>query len=171
MIMQTCESLDPALVFRLRLDLKSNGQLNITTGLLDPLGDSVKIFWAKDILSGNNEISSKNVLAGHKISYRPIYDAAWKAAQELAGFDALLLNEHGFVCEGGRSNIFIKLAGSQEWLTPPLSAGVLPGVMRRIILSDPHMNAREVNLTIKDVSMADEIILTNALRGIIQAHF
>jgi para-aminobenzoate synthetase/4-amino-4-deoxychorismate lyase len=33
------------------------------------------------------------------------------------------------------------------------------------------MNAREANLTIKDVSMAEEIILTNALRGAIKAHF
>jgi para-aminobenzoate synthetase/4-amino-4-deoxychorismate lyase len=43
--------------------------------------------------------------------------------------------------------------------------------MRGTLLSDPHMNAREANLTIKDVSMADEIILTNALRGAMQAHF
>jgi para-aminobenzoate synthetase/4-amino-4-deoxychorismate lyase len=43
--------------------------------------------------------------------------------------------------------------------------------MRNALLSDPHQNAREANLTIKDVSMADEIILTNALRGVIKAHF
>jgi para-aminobenzoate synthetase/4-amino-4-deoxychorismate lyase len=33
------------------------------------------------------------------------------------------------------------------------------------------MNAREADLTIKDVSMANEIILSNALRGAIKAHF
>jgi para-aminobenzoate synthetase/4-amino-4-deoxychorismate lyase len=33
------------------------------------------------------------------------------------------------------------------------------------------MNIREANLTIKDVSMAEEIILSNALRGAIKVHF
>jgi len=43
--------------------------------------------------------------------------------------------------------------------------------MRAALLADPKLNAREANLTIKDVSMADEIILTNALRGSIKAYF
>ena len=43
--------------------------------------------------------------------------------------------------------------------------------MRATLLADPSMNVRESNLTIKDVSMADEIILSNALRGAIKAHF
>jgi para-aminobenzoate synthetase/4-amino-4-deoxychorismate lyase len=58
-----------------------------------------------------------------------------------------------------------------QWLTPPISAGILPGVMRAALLADPQMNAREANLTINDVSMADEIILSNALRGTLKAHF
>jgi len=44
-------------------------------------------------------------------------------------------------------------------------------VMRAALLADPSMNAREANLTINDVSMAEEIILSNALRGPIKAHF
>jgi para-aminobenzoate synthetase/4-amino-4-deoxychorismate lyase len=43
--------------------------------------------------------------------------------------------------------------------------------MRATLLADPQRNAREANLTINDVSMADEIILTNTLRGQIKAHF
>ena len=73
--------------------------------------------------------------------------------------------------EGGRTSVFIKPLNSTEWLTPPLIAGLLPGVMRAALLADPQMNAREANLTIKDVSMASEIILSNALRGAIKAYF
>ncbi|MFM1758969.1 MAG: hypothetical protein RLY75_239, partial [Pseudomonadota bacterium] len=58
-----------------------------------------------------------------------------------------------------------------RWFTPPVSAGLLPGVMRSIILNDPQWNAHEVNLTIDDVQNAKEIMLTNALRGHIPAHF
>jgi para-aminobenzoate synthetase/4-amino-4-deoxychorismate lyase len=89
----------------------------------------------------------------------------------LGGFDALFVNEQGYVTEGGRTSIFVKPRGSSEWLTPPVSAGLLPGVMRAALLANPSLNAREANLSINDVSMADEIMLTNALRGAIKAHF
>jgi para-aminobenzoate synthetase/4-amino-4-deoxychorismate lyase len=170
-IESTCTSLDPATTFRLRLDLTASGELSISTGVLDQLHEPVKIFWAKDILPGNVGMFSGDALLRHKISNRSLYDLAWKTAERLGGFDALFTNEQGFVTEGGRTSIFVKPQSSSEWLTPPLSAGLLPGVMRATLLGDPKINAREANLTINDVSMADEIILTNALRGAIQAHF
>ena len=114
---------------------------------------------------------SGDALLRHKISHRTLYDQAWQEAVQHGGFDAIFVNEQGFVTEGGRTSIFIKHAGSTEWLTPPLSAGLLPGVMRAALLNDPSINAREANLTIKDVSMAEEIMLSNALRGAIKAHF
>ena len=165
-----CSSLDVG-VFRLRLDLAANGQLSTSTGVLDPLDEPVKIFWAKDILAGDVSMFSGDALLLHKVSNRSLYDQAWQTAVQLGGFDALFTNEQGFVTEGGRTSIFVKPKGSSEWLTPPVSAGLLPGVMRAALLADPKLKAREANLTINDVSMADEIILSNALRGAIKAHF
>ena len=170
-VLETCNSLDANIAFRLRLDLAQDGGLTTSTGALDPLEDSVKIFWANDILTDDCTMQSGNPLLRHKVSHRSLYDAAWQAAVKLGGFDALFINEQGFVTEGGRTSVFIKPRGSSEWLTPPVSAGLLPGVMRATLLADPTFNAREANLTIKDVSMADEIILSNALRGAIKAHF
>jgi len=170
-VLNGCASLDPSLRFRLRLDLASNGALFVTTGPLDSLEESVKIFWAQDILPVDCTMFSGDALLQHKVSHRYLYDAAWQAAVKQGGFDALFINEQGFVTEGGRTSIFIKPQGSSQWLTPPLSAGLLPGIMRAALLADPQMNAREANLTIKDVSMADAIILSNALRGAINAHF
>jgi para-aminobenzoate synthetase/4-amino-4-deoxychorismate lyase len=167
----TCSSLDTGIAFRLRLELAENGDLSVSTGLLDALNEPVKIFWAKDILPCDAGMFSGDALLRHKVSNRSLYDLAWQTAARLGGFDALFTNEQGFVTEGGRTSIFIKPQGRSEWLTPPVSAGLLPGVMRAILLADPQRNAREANLTINDVSMADEIILTNALRGLIKAHF
>jgi para-aminobenzoate synthetase/4-amino-4-deoxychorismate lyase len=170
-IESACATLDTASTFRLRLDLTPSGELSISTGVFDQLHEPVKIFWAKDILPGNVGMFSGDALLRHKISNRRLYDLAWKTAERLGGFDALFTNEQGLLTEGGRTSIFVKPQGSPEWLTPPLSAGLLPGVMRATLLDDPKLNAREANLTINDVSMADEIILTNALRGVIKAHF
>ena len=170
-VLETCNSLEQSFAYRLRLDLAQDGGLATSTGVLDPLEDSVKIFWANDILTNDCTMQSGNPLLRHKVSHRSLYDAAWQAAVKLGGFDALFVNEQGFVTEGGRTSVFIKSKGDSKWLTPPVSAGLLPGVMRAALLADPKFNAREANLTIKDVSMADEIMLSNALRGAIKAHF
>jgi para-aminobenzoate synthetase/4-amino-4-deoxychorismate lyase len=42
--------------------------------------------------------------------------------------------------------------------------------MRSSILRNPALKAREANLTIDDVIGANEIMLSNALRGMIKAH-
>ena len=157
--------------YRLRLDLDHLGMASHQISPISPLEESVKIFWARDILPDSSKATfhSGNVLLRHKVNIRNLYDQAWKLAEGLGGFDALFTNEQGFVTEGGRSSIFVKSGDS--WLTPPVSAGLLPGVMRSILLNDPQWNAHEVNLTIDDIQNSKEIMLTNALRGLIPAHF
>jgi para-aminobenzoate synthetase/4-amino-4-deoxychorismate lyase len=114
-------------------------------------------------------MQSGNLLLAHKVNQRTIYDLAWKNAVALGGFDAVFLNEQGLVTEGGRSSIFIQAAGSEQWLTPPLSAGVLPGVMRQSLLDNPQWNAHEATLTVADLVDADRILVCNALRGTVPA--
>jgi para-aminobenzoate synthetase/4-amino-4-deoxychorismate lyase len=160
---------------RVRLDLSPDGELSISSAPLETLNPSVKLFWANEILAGDYSadqltMRSQNPLLLHKVTQRSVYDAAWQKAVSLGGFDALFINERGHVTEGGRTSIFIQREPNGEWLTPPLSSGVLPGVMRAEILNNPSMKAREANLTIADVSSANEIMVCNALRGMIPAH-
>ena len=49
-----------------------------------------------------------------------------------AVFDAIFCNTRGEVCEGARSNVYVERDG--VLLTPPVSSGLLPGVMRRHLL-------------------------------------
>ena len=160
-------------LYRFRLDLSPTGELSHSISELSPLSDSVKLFWASDLLPdpGYAVMQSQNVLLQHKSHSRTWYDRAWQLAEAKGGFDALFLNENGFVTEGGRSSLFIQKPNMTEWFTPPVSAGLLPGVMRAQILSDPSWNAREMDLTIDDVLQADKIVITNALRGVVPAHF
>ena len=157
--------------YRLRLDLDHAGKPSYQIAAISPIEGSVKIFWARDLFSDPSKaiFDSGNVLLRHKVNSRTLYDQAWKLAESLGGFDAVFINEQGFVTEGGRSSIFIK--SGDRWLTPPISAGLLPGVMRSIVLNDPQWNAHEANLTIEEVRGAKEIMLSNALRGLIPAHF
>ena len=175
MVQVTCTNLAHDCVHRVRIDLSATGQLSLSHSVIETLPGPVKLFWAHAILQDaytpqQLTMQSRNPLLHHKISERLIYDAAWHKAVELGGFDALFINEHGHVTEGGRCSVFIREDRKGPWLTPPISAGVLPGVMRSVILKDPSMNAREANLTIDQVVNANEIMLCNALRGMIPAH-
>ena len=157
--------------YRLRVDLSQAGMISIQLAPLTPLANPVKLFWASDILPDPSQavFHSGNVLLRHKVTSRNIYDGAWKIAEKLGGFDAIFVNEKGYVTEGGRSSIFIK--SGDRWLTPPVTAGLLPGVMRSILLNDPQWNAHEAILSIDQVRHAKEIMLSNALRGPIPAYF
>ena len=161
-----CLTLDPSLIYRLRIDLSAHGEISLKAAPITPLKSNVRLLWAKDILSENTVMQSSDQLLQHKVTRRKIYDQAWMKAEELGSFDALFTNELGYVTEGGRSNIFIKKNG--QWLTPPCSSGCLPGVMRNLLLKDTSWGAKETDITPDDVLQADEIIFTNALRGIIK---
>jgi len=165
LIKETCAQLDAHLIHRMRLDLSAEGLLSIKTAVIQDL-EPGPILWANDLLTDETTMSSSDRLLGHKVTRRKLYDQAWLAAEKLGAFDALFVNEQGFVTEGGRSNVFIKKDG--QWITPPLASGCLPGVMRSIILKDSKYQAIEQNITHSDVLNAEEVIFTNALRGIVK---
>jgi len=168
---EACLAINSPLPHRLRIDLFPDGSVTAVTNALEPIANEVAIFWASKVLPDAHQaiMQSNNLLLAHKVNLRTIYDLAWKNAVALGGFDAVFLNEQGLVTEGGRSSIFIQPKGSDEWLTPPLSAGVLPGVMRQSILDDLQWNARQAAITAADLVDADRILVCNALRGAIPA--
>jgi para-aminobenzoate synthetase/4-amino-4-deoxychorismate lyase len=108
---------------------------------------------------------SKDPLLRHKTTNRNLYNSSLARARA-EGFDEVLfLNQRGELTEGAISTLFVRLKG--QLLTPPLSGGVLPGVLRRHILAtDP--TAREQTLTPADLAAADVIYLGNSLRGLRQ---
>ena len=165
LIQEACSQLDKQSIYRLRLDLSAEGLLSVKTAVIQNL-QAGPILWASEILTTDATMSSTDQLLGHKVTRRKLYDQAWLAAEKLGAFDALFINEQGFVTEGGRSNVFIKKDG--RWLTPPLASGCLPGVMRSVVLSDAKYQAVEKNITPADVLSSEEVIFTNALRGIVK---
>ena len=50
-------------------------------------------------------------------------------------------------------------------VTPPLESGVLPGVMRGVLLDDRAFGATERVVTRDDLARAEALLLTNAARS------
>jgi len=152
--------------YRLRLVLAHDGRASITHAPLRPLPPGpVKIWLAQDL--GFAATDPSDVLLGFKSSRRAEYDKAWQQAEALGGFDAIFVNTRGELTEGGRSNLFVKLAG--RWWTPPLASGVLPGVMRSVLLEDPQWAATERVLWPADLDAAEALVVSNALRAAVPA--
>lgn len=81
--------------------------------------------------------------------------------------DCLMLNSTGHVTEASTSNVFAVLDGTVY--TPPLSAGILPGVTRAHLLElcrSESIAVAEQDLTADDLRRADEVFLSSTLRDV-----
>jgi branched-chain amino acid aminotransferase len=79
--------------------------------------------------------------------------------------EALMLNQDGEIAECSQSNFFI--VKGTDVLTPPLSAGLLPGITREYVLrlaADLGYQAKEARLTPADLSSASEAFITGTTR-------
>jgi len=119
----------------------------------------------KRIAVARERVDSASRLLQHKVSLRALYDATYDRYRRLGYYDVIFTNERGEVTEGTFHNVFIRRG--RLWYTPPVSCGLLPGVMRRSILESREHGAVEKVLSIDDLRAADEIVLTNAVRGIV----
>jgi len=82
--------------------------------------------------------------------------------------EAILLNSEGFVAECTGDNLFILREG--QLLTPPLSAGALYGITRRVVMElavESGIVVGEPNLTRYDVFNAEECFLTGTAAEIL----
>lgn len=79
-----------------------------------------------------------------------------------SGFDdAIMFGVSGFVACSTTANIFFKI--KNEWVTPPLSEGIVPGIIRHKILKTGLVNER--TLSADDVTRCSACFITNSLQG------
>ena len=161
LLIETCLALPAGQLHRLRLAVRPSGELQLQSAPLQPLNEPVALLLA------NETTHSGDLFLRHKTGVRSRYDAAWRAAEARGAFDALFFNERGELTEGGRSNVFVRFGG--RWYTPPLSCGLLPGVMRAVLLEAPAWQASERVITRAMLEEADDIVVCNALRGPLRA--
>ena len=96
----------------------------------------------------------------HKTSDRGFYDEARKAS---GADEVIFVDADGFLTEGSITAIFVER--DVMLLTPPLSRGALPSVLRRELIEDGK--AMEADLTVRDLDHG--FFLGNSVRGLIAA--
>ena len=157
-------SLEAHRFYRLRLDLLHDGRIGLQTSLLTPLPAGP----APLLLAAGPIPAPESALLNHKTSLRSTYDAAIQKAIAHQAFDTIFLNEQDEVTEGARSSLFAKI--DDRWWTPPLSSGVLAGVMRqRILQRFPQICEKVIRLD--EVKSAQQLVVCSALRGLQRAQW
>lgn len=152
-------------VFRVKARLASDG-ISLSRAVLNRLTDKQRVIISPAVLP------AQNYLRRFKTTHRALFDQAWQTAETQGAFDSLFFNSDGILLEGGRSNVFIKHRG--QWLTPSLDLDILNGVMRQAVLDEPQKYLQtnqviETHITQKTLQEAEEIRLSNALRGVFAA--
>ena len=143
---------------RVRLTLSPDGRVCLENIDFEPVID----IWAVSL--SKNALSSSVQETRHKVSHRAFYDGERRRVNALTGCDEVLFfNPGGALCEGSFTSVFLEKDG--QLYTPPLDAGLLPGILRESLIADGR--AVEASLNIDDVINAERIFIGNSLRGLI----
>jgi para-aminobenzoate synthetase / 4-amino-4-deoxychorismate lyase len=105
-------------------------------------------------------VESSDFRLRHKTTDRSFYV---RARANAGTFEVALVDSQGFITEGSFTNIFVR--GSGALLTPPLSRGLLPGVLRAELIA----NGSAVEADLRPEDLAEPFFIGNASRGLLPA--
>ncbi|GAA0725892.1 aminodeoxychorismate synthase component I [Sphingomonas japonica] len=105
-------------------------------------------------------VASADFRLRHKTSDRRFYDASRAAS---GCFEVVYVDPDGFLTEGSFTSLFVERDG--RLATPPLSRGLLPGILRGELLASGR--ATERDLVIADLQQ--DFWIGNSLRGLLRA--
>jgi branched-chain amino acid aminotransferase len=122
------------------------------------------------LITSSIRVATNDPLARFKTSNKLAQVLARAQADEAGADEALLANTDGFVAEATSGNVF--------WMkrdtiyTPPLMAGILPGVTREVVFeiaAELNISIREKNIRLNDLRQADGVFLSLTSLGIVEA--
>jgi para-aminobenzoate synthetase/4-amino-4-deoxychorismate lyase len=160
-IFSELKKLDREKIYRLKIILTKTGAVNMQTEEFIQYNSRVKI-----ILS-ENRINSRNKFQYFKTSNRKLYDSEYQHYKSKGYFDVIYLNENDDIAEGSITNIFVKKG--DVITTPSLQCGILSGIYRKYYIIT-HPEIKEKRISLDELITADQIILTNSLRGAVKVN-
>jgi 4-amino-4-deoxychorismate lyase len=146
---------------RIRLTFDAQGRIEVTTAPFTPLASGT--VW--NIRIASTRLDSADKLLRIKTTRRAVYEAARAEYTPQQADEVLMLNERGDVCEGTITSVFLG-DGSGILRTPPISCGLLAGVLRTELIC--QRKARVGRIRLDDLNNA-QIYVGNSLRGLIPA--
>ncbi len=110
-------------------------------------------------------VAAEDFRLRHKITDRAFYDDARR--QYVGSDEVLFVDADGYLTEGSITSLFVRRDGHKEspWVTPPLSRGLLPSILRAEMIANG--SAIEGDVTVADLAYG--FCVGNSLRGLLPA--
>lgn len=125
------------------------------------LGERSKIEGVRAKVSSWRRIPHDSLIPHAKASGQYLNSVLAKIEATKAGYDeSILLDSHGFVCEGSGENLFAVIGG--QLVTPPQTASILDGISRNSVLqiaADLGIECVQRNLARAELYLASEVFL------------
>jgi len=126
------------------------------------LGEESKLTGIRAKVSSWRRISPDSLIPAAKASGQYLNSVLAKVESVKAGYDeAILLDDHGHVCEGSGENIYVVRDG--QIITPPQTASILDGINRKsiiVIARDLGYEVVERDLARAELYLADEVFMS-----------
>jgi branched-chain amino acid aminotransferase len=126
------------------------------------LGDEGKTKGVRAKVSSWERISPRSLIPHAKASGHYLNSVLAKIESLKGGYDeAILLDDHGHVCEGSAENVYVVRDG--VIITPPQTASILDGITRRSVLQiarDLGYPTLERDVARAELYLADEVFLS-----------
>ena len=107
-------------------------------------------------------VSVEDYRLRHKTSDRAFYDTARRAA----GTDEVVfVRPDGRLTEGSFTTLFVPRGEDETLVTPPLAAGLLPGVLRAELIG----SGQAIEADVSQYDLPEQFFVGNALRGLMPA--
>jgi para-aminobenzoate synthetase/4-amino-4-deoxychorismate lyase len=142
--------------WRMRLRLDRLGEAKVEVAAAPPAGGRRTVRLAR------TPVDDSSVMLYHKTTWRQAYDAALAATG--SADDVLLWNTRGELTETCIANVVAELDG--ELVTPPVSCGLLGGVLRERLLASGRV--KEGIVHVDDIGRCRGLWAVSALRGWVQ---
>ena len=126
------------------------------------LGEEGKRSGIRAKVSSWRRISPESLIPSAKASGQYLNSVLAKIESQKAGYEeAILLDDHGRVCEGTGENIFV--VWEQRIITPPAASSILDGITRKSVVQiarDLGIEVIERDIARAELYLADEVFMT-----------
>jgi len=136
----------------LRLSFGKNGNWSAVHLAYEPVNHGAKLLtYDKEIVVQGQPIKSYPYT--HRLEIL-------EAIKSLGADEAIVCNDKGKICEGSVTNLLLRI--DDKWVTPPISDGVLPGVMRALVIEYCGVSVRSIDRS--EISRVQSAFLLSSLR-------
>jgi len=165
---------------RLRVTLTESGEILVTSTPL-PMKrfndtPAAALAAAEELLAGGGRlprvalalqrVDESDPARAHKTTSRDLYYAGRRFAEDAGLEDVLFLDSRGMLCEGSIASVFV-VSGRRPLssvITPPLSTGALPGVLREELIDLGLVLERDVDEA--ELRAASAVLIGSSVRGL-----